>query len=274
MNGSNIRWIKVAIMANWRKRRGRSNSQRKLKVLISILVLLAVSLMAVPFSKYFLIATHSQLACTTIRYQVPKNIPPPEDVKPLNIQDVIGVTQKTSDDAIGQVVIPKVEISQPIFLGLTTDHLIDGVVSLFPQREPDLGSLTLIGHRAGLYQLLFARIEELKKGDSIYIQYLNDYYQYEVEKTSVIKETEVDQLADKGAEFLFLVTCRQEEKTPYRIFVEAKKVHEEKALIESFKQEAEIVKQAKDKQYLVEFILPLLLIILVAILFLIFVWRT
>lgn len=261
------------MMADWRKRRGRSNNQR-LKILISILVLLAVSLVAVPFSKYFLIATHSQLARTAIRYQVPENVPPPEEVKALNIQDVIGATQKTSDVAIGQIVIPKVEISQPIFLGLTTDHLIDGVVSLFPQREPELSSLTLIGHHAGAYQLLFARIEELKKGDSIYIQYLNDYYQYKVEKTSLIKETEADKLADRGAEILFLVTCRQEEQTPYRIFVEAKKVHEEKALIEPFEQEAEVVKQAKDKQYLIEFILPLLLIVLVAMLFLIFVWRT
>lgn len=188
------------MMVNWSKRGGQSNSQRRLKVLISILVLLAVSLLAVPFSKYFLIATHSQFERTTVRNQVPENVPPPEEVKALNIQDVIEATHKAGDDAIGQIVIPKVEISQAIFIGLTTEHLIDGVVSLFPQREPELGSLTLIGHHAGAYQLLFARIEELKKGDSIYIQYLNDYYQYEVEKTSLIKETEVDKLADKGAE--------------------------------------------------------------------------
>ncbi|PQC31473.1 class A sortase [Enterococcus mundtii] len=261
-------------MANWRKRRGRSNSQRSLKILISLLVLLAVSLMAVPFSKYFLIATHSQLMHTTIRTQVPENVPPPEEVKALNIQDVIGATQQTSDDAIGQIIIPKVEISQPIFLGLTTDHLIDGVVSLFPQREPELGSLTLIGHHVGAYNLLFARIEELKKGDSIYIHYLNDYYHYKVEKTSLIKETEVDKLADRGAEILFLVTCSQEEQTPYRLFVEARKVHEEKAPIEPFEQEAKIVKKVKGQQYLVEFILPLMLIVIGAIFFLIFIWRT
>ncbi|WYJ79502.1 sortase A [Enterococcus sp. DIV1094] len=261
-------------MANWRKRRGRSNSQNRLKLLISVLVLLAVSLMAVPFSKYFLIATHSQFERTTIRNEVPENVPPSEAVKVLNVQDVFEAARQTSDDAIGQIVIPDVAISQPIFLGLTTEHLIDGVVSLFPQREPELGSMTLIGHHAGAYDLLFARIEELKKGDSIYIHYLNDYYQYKVEKSSLIRETEVDKFADRGAEILFLVTCSQEEQTPYRILVEAKKVHGEITPAATFEQEAVVVKKAKDKQYLVKFILPLLIITIATIFFLIFVWRT
>lgn len=262
--------------------KGKSNkakSKLKLKIVISSLLFLSLLLFALPFSKYFIIATHTQFSKTTIQTQLPSNTPPTEEIQSLNIRDVLNSVGKTSDSAIGQVVIPKVTILQPIFVGLTTQNMINGVVSLFPERHPDSGSLTLIGHHASSNSLLFARIDELEKGDPIYLQYFNYYYQYDVEKTALIKETEVNQLADKGADTLFLVTCNQEENTPYRILVEAKKADEDKvdgqqADAGTFSQHSAIIKKTERHLYLVKFILPLLLIIVLASLFLIFVWRS
>lgn len=244
-----------------------------LKLTISFLLMLSLILFAIPFSKYFMIATHAQLTQTTVQTHLPKVIDTPEKIERLNVKDILTSTTVKSESAIGQIVIPSVKIAQPIFVGLTTQHMINGVVDLFPKREPEKGTLTLIGHHLGAYNLLFARIDELKQGDVVYVQYLDQYYQYEVEKNSLIDEQAVDRLADMGADHLFLVTCDQVDQTSNRVLVQARKVVEKPTDASQFIQSATTIKKVEGKQYINKFLLPFTSLILLAIFFLIFIWR-
>ncbi len=258
-----------------------------IKIVITLLTFLALIVIAIPFSKYFLIASHTHTAEVKIHTEMPKKIPTAQPIKAPSLQSAIAGAQnsKNSDGtmnqyAIGQVVIPKVSINQPIFVGLTDENMTYGVVSLFPNRAPDKSSLTLIGHHGGNwlqwgYWLLFGGIQQLNKGDSVYVRYMNDYYEYKVEKNTIIKATDTDLLANKGPNYIFLVTCNQSTETPYRVLVTAKKVKNvnTQKIKSSFENSTHELTQKNTKRYTTEFILPLIITLIIACAFLIFIWR-
>lgn len=266
--------MEVETMSSKYRPTGYVKSNVTLKLVISFLLMFSLILFAIPFSKYFMISTHAQLTQTTFRTNLPKMIDVPEKIERLNVKDMFTHTTDKNTSAIGQIVIPNVKIIQPIFVGLTTKNMINGVVDLFPEREPERGTLTLIGHHVGEYNLLFARIDELKKGDVIYVQYFDHYYQYLVEENTVIDEKDIDQLANKGADYLFLVTCDQVQQTSRRVFIQARKVKGKSPNASQFSQTAATIKNVEGQQYITTFLLPFISLILIATFFLIYVWRT
>ncbi|MDR2832589.1 MAG: class A sortase [Streptococcaceae bacterium] len=256
------------------KKNKNKNKNKKIKVAITLLYCLALIFAAIPFAKYFAIATHAQLTTVQETKTLPTIIPDAQPLQAPQVQDVLAAAGNQDRQAVGQVVIPKVDISQPIFVGLTLVNMGNGTVSLFPNRTPDKNSLTIIGHHLGFTTLLFGRIKELVQGDMVYVRYLGQYYQYEVQTSEVINENQVDKLVDKGPDWLFLLTCEVSFESPERVFVRAKRVdtkpQEVGQAMEVFTQKAS---NTKIKNYLFLFILPIILVIIFSILFLRYVWK-
>lgn len=252
--------------------------KKHLQILISLCLTLVLCFITIPFSKYFLLASRQDRTTVHEVQHLPSKIEPSEKIQAPTVSQVLA-TGQTAPQTLGQIVIPEVGIVQPIFAGLTNKHMVQGVVSLFPERQPDQKSLTLIGHHVLYYNwgnsLLFGGIQELKTGDPVYLSYLGDNYTYKVESNVTIKATDIDCLTDKGPDYLMLVTCNASQTTLYRVLVTAKKVQEkqEKIGTADFQKIFNETKAHQHRQYLLMFILPLVLIVFIYILLLYFTWR-
>lgn len=252
--------------------------QNVLKITITLLLLLMLGALSIPFSKYFLIATYKQQAKNiTVQSTLPKSIPKAESIEPPKFQDIIKQANNQNTDSIGQVVIPSASISQPIFVGLTAENMVQGVVDLFPNRDPNQQTLTLIGHHVSYEStLLFGGVEKLKNNADVYVRYLDHYYSYKVESNQIIKDTDLNQLQDKGPNYIFLITCETSSPSPYRVLVTAKKVSSAQSsqqIQANFVKEEKTVKNKLNKIYWLKFLIPLLIAIILTILFLIYLWR-
>lgn len=247
---------------------------RLLKGTITLFITLAFLMIAFPFSKYFILASYQEKIKIEEVKELPTNIPQPEMVHSPTISDTVFVLRQDKISSLGQIVIPEIGVSQPILAGLTSINMVKGVVSLFPDRNPDQSSLTLIGHHVLYYNwgnpLLFGGIQKLKVNDPIYIRYLGEDYYYQVESNNLIKDSDIDRLSDKGPNYLLLVTCNAAETTPYRVLITAKKIYKEKII---FKKELEKTNKIRTSQYMKFFVLPLIVAFLVYILLIFLVWR-
>lgn len=257
---------------------GESMKKKHLQILISLCLTLVLCFIAIPFSKYFILANHQDKMKINEVQHLPSKIEPSEEIQAPTVSQVLDSGQ-SDPQSLGQVVIPKVGIVQPIFVGLTNRHMIQGVVSLFPERQPNQKSLTLIGHHVLYYNwgnsLLFGGIQDLKTDDPIYLSYLGDNYTYKVESNVTIRATDVNRLADKGPDYLMLVTCNSSQATPERILVTAKKVQKQKENIGTadFQKILTETKSSQHQKYIQIFILPIALALLIYFALLYLVWR-
>ena len=251
--------------------KGTKMKKKRLKILITL------GLLSIPFSKYFSIATHSQLMKTeTIRTDIPKDVAAPEPIQPPRLKDVLNASVNQDKSAVGQIVAPSVAVSQPIFVGLTQKNMAQGTVSLFPNRNPEAQSLTIIGHHVQYdSSLLFGGIQELENGADVYVRYFDNYYAYKVESNRIIRETDLSELQDKGPNYLYLVTCNSATETPYRVLVTAKKVTDSpvKKVQSAFHEKQTAIQKTQTKTYWLKFLLPLLVVLILALVFLIYIWR-
>lgn len=250
--------------------------ERRIKILITLLIFLMLGILFIPFSKYFGVASYSQIMKkSTIRNTLPDNIAAPEAIEAPHLKDVIKAYGNQNVDAIGHVVLPSVSISQPIFVGLTNENMVQGIVTLFPKRVPDQHSLTLIGHHIQYdSHLLFGGIQSLEAGADVYVRYFDDYYTYKVESNRVIKETELSELQDKGPNYIFLITCNSASSTPYRVLVTARKTaHSPKKIQASFADKQKTIQNTHKKTYWTKFLLPLFIVLILTVAFLIYIWK-
>ncbi|MEY8537951.1 class A sortase [Lactococcus muris] len=257
-------------------RNGLKMKKKRLKILITLLTLSMLGVLSIPFSKYFGLASHSQLIKKPdITNTLPERIAEPELIEAPNLRDVVKSYSNKDKTAVGQVIIPSASVNQPIFIGLTKENMARGVVSLFPKRQPDQQSLTLIGHHVQYdSSLLFGGVQSLKKHADVYVRYFDEYYSYKVESNRIIKETDLAALEDKGPNYLLLITCNSATTTPYRVLVTAKKVATpSKKAHASFTHQKEIIQKAHSKTYWIKFLLPLFFAIFLSGIFLIYIWK-
>ncbi|WEV58998.1 class C sortase [Bifidobacterium sp. ESL0728] len=120
---------------------------------------------------------------------------------------------------MGTIRIPKVSIHLPIYHGTARSTLTIGSGHLYGTSVPVGGKSTnavLTGHRGLPNALLFTRIDELKKGDIIYINTLNHTMGYRVKAIHVIDPKDVHLYkVVPGKDLVTLMTC-----TPYGVNTE------------------------------------------------------
>lgn len=137
----------------------------------------------------------------------------------INLPNTVSYTENA---IIGEIKIPSIEISYPIFSMLDDDTLKVSPCIFYGKLPPDTGNLCIAGHNYNNNQF-FSLIYKLKKEDKIYIYDLNNHeYVYSVFANYEVKTDDLSPiyLYNKNQCELTLVTCNNLNNN--RIIIKAK----------------------------------------------------
>ncbi|HEY8886639.1 MAG TPA: sortase [Candidatus Microsaccharimonas sp.] len=163
----------------------------------------------------------------------------PGSIDPQNI-----VVDPTTDVAVTQdprLIIPKINVDVPVTYDVGTDNasqmaaMANGLAH-FPvagasSHPGEVGNTVLAGHSSndlfdrGDYKFIFAQLDKLNVGDSVYANYKGKRYTYVVTKVQVVAPTDVNALVYPTAKpILTLITCTPLGTALNRLLVTAEQV--------------------------------------------------
>lgn len=163
----------------------------------------------------------------------------PGSIDPQNI-----VVDPTTDITVSpepRLIIPKINVDVPVTYDVGTDNasqmaaMANGLAH-FPiagasSHPGEVGNTVLAGHSSndlfdgGDYKFIFAQLEKLSVGDSIYANYKSKRYTYVVTKTQVVPPTDVSALVYPTSKpVLTLITCTPLGTALNRLLVTAEQV--------------------------------------------------
>jgi len=163
----------------------------------------------------------------------------PGTIDPQNI--VVDPTADVKVSADPKLIIPKINVDVPVIYGANYDHdsqmkAMEKGVSHFAIPGANavpgqVGNTVLSGHSSndlfdpGDYKFIFAQLDKLQNGDTIYVNYNSVRYTYTVTKKEVVLPSQVDKLTyatDKPV--LTLITCTPLGTAQKRLLVTAEQV--------------------------------------------------
>lgn len=170
---------------------------------------------------------------TVMAYVSPGNINP---------QDI--VIDPNSNVAVSpdpRLIIPKINVDVPVFYNVGNDYnsqmaaMAKGVAQFAipgaSSHPGQVGNTVLAGHSSndwldsGDYKFIFAQLDKLGIGDSIYVNYHSIRYTYTVTKKQVVKPTDVSALVYQTTKpMLTLLTCTPVGTSLNRLLVTAEQV--------------------------------------------------
>lgn len=107
-------------------------------------------------------------------------------------------------DIIGKVIVKKTGEQIPILMGATEENLRGGATlydnGIYPGEN---GTAIILGHR----ETTFGFLENIKVGDEVDIESLNNTYKFKVKRTYITTPDDESILAQKNNPSLTLVTC-------------------------------------------------------------------
>ncbi len=165
-------------------------------------------------------------------------------ISPGNIDPANIIVDPSTDIAVNpdpKLIIPKINVDVPVDYSTTPDYnaqmkAMENGVAWFGipganSRPGQVGNTVLSGHSSndiidsGSYKFIFARLDQLMPGDTVYVNYESKRYTYTVTKKEVVKPTEVSRLVyatDKPV--LTLITCTPLGTSLNRLLVTAEQV--------------------------------------------------
>ncbi|HDR6289125.1 TPA: class A sortase [Bacillus cereus] len=129
-----------------------------------------------------------------------------DTIQPPSLTDVLSVSGPTQG-AVGEIINDRIGLHVPIFPGANQSNLISGAATLSPNQKIGQGNYVLLGHHMKDDSLLFSPIMKLKKNDIVYLRDQNKVYQYRIDKTEIVHQSQVSVMEDKGDHRLTLITC-------------------------------------------------------------------
>ncbi|EOT39222.1 class A sortase [Enterococcus dispar] len=241
----------------------------QIRISLILLYCVAVFLLFLPFLKQALLIYQAEnITITAASSKEVVNPVPLEAVQPPDLADVLAFKKNTDFQAMGNIVIPALEMSVPVFNGITNQNLLVGAGSLFPERQPYNHNMVLIGHHLGWENLLFGKLLQIKLGDSIYLRYEGKIYQYVVKETTLVHQTELQVLDDHQQTEITLITCDKPTQTQWRFVVRGQQVQKStQSLAQIRQQEKTIVQknQHHNQSYALFVVLSLFLCLLLGI---------
>ncbi len=128
-----------------------------------------------------------------------------------------------SDNIIGYLSIPAMDVELPVYLGANDENLAKGAVHLGQTSMPIGGNNTnavLAAHRGYQGIPMFRDIEKLKTGDLVTITTPWDTLTYQVFQTEIIFPDEINKiLIQPGKDMLTLFTCHPYRQNSHRYVV-------------------------------------------------------
>lgn len=122
----------------------------------------------------------------------------------------------TGNGIMGYIDIPKIEVTLPIYHGVSDAVLQVAVGHIESSSLPVGGESShciLSGHRGLPSAKLFTNLDQLSEGDYFQLKILNETLTYEVDQIRIVLPSEVSELGiTQGQDYCTLVTC-----TPYGI---------------------------------------------------------
>ncbi|MFZ1250617.1 MAG: sortase [Candidatus Microsaccharimonas sp.] len=163
----------------------------------------------------------------------------PGAIDPQNI-----VVDPTNDNTVGpesRLVIPKINVDAPVFYDISPayDSQMDAMqkglahfsIAGANSHPGEVGNTVISGHSSndlfdvGDYKFIFAQLEKLSIGDTIYANYNGKRYTYVITKTEVVKPTQVDKLIYPTEKpVMTLITCTPLGTAIDRLLVTAEQV--------------------------------------------------
>lgn len=115
------------------------------------------------------------------------------------------------DEIIGVLEIPAMEMTMPVYLGASDDHLAAGAAVLGNTSAPIGGDNTnsvIAGHRGWRGADYFRHIDRLTVGDTVKLTNLWETLTYTVADIQIIQPHEIEKIEiQQGRDLLTLVTC-------------------------------------------------------------------
>ena len=129
-----------------------------------------------------------------------------EGTKPQEILMSDQMKQFDSGQEVGRLVIPTIEKGFKTYWGTDEDTLSQGVgmyVSPFTTTPDQKRHTVLSGHR----DTVFTGLQDVKKGDAVFLEYDGKRYEYAVVNMKVVDESDRTVIVDKEEATLTLTTC-------------------------------------------------------------------
>ena len=124
---------------------------------------------------------------------------------------------------IGTILIPKIDVSYPIYHGVSEEVLQVAIGHLEGSSLPIIGNSThsvLMGHRALPSARLFTDLDQLEIGDEIHIHVLNNKYIYKVDNINIVEPNDYTLLnIEENKNYLSLITCTPYGKNTHRLII-------------------------------------------------------
>ncbi|MGV9001979.1 MAG: sortase [Candidatus Saccharimonadaceae bacterium] len=163
----------------------------------------------------------------------------PGAIDPQNI--VIDPTGSSNVGPDPRLIIPKINVDVPAIYGIGSDYtsqmaaMQNGVAHFaIPganSHPGEVGNTVLSGHSSndlfdpGDYKFIFAQLDKLAIGDTIYANYQGKRYTYVISKTEIVKPTEVNKLVYPTTKpVLTLITCTPLGTSRNRLLITAEQV--------------------------------------------------
>jgi len=165
-------------------------------------------------------------------------------VSPGNIDPQNIVVDPNTDVQVGpdpKLIIPKINVDVPVFYDIGNDYdsqmaaMAKGVAQFAipgaSSHPGEIGNTVLSGHSSndlldgGDYKFIFAQLDKLNPGDTIYLNYKSIRYTYIVTKKQVVKPNDVSALVyNTNKPMLTLITCTPVGTSLNRLLVTAEQV--------------------------------------------------
>lgn len=152
---------------------------------------------------------------------------------------------KNNRNTMAVLRIPSISLQLPIGHGTSSNVLDNGLGYVYGSSLPVGGASSrsiIAGHRGKPSSLLFTRIDELGKGDSIMVDVMGETLYYKVTSIAVIEPNEIGKLKiQKGKDMITLLTC-----TPYGVNTQRLIVNAERSNAPSTQQRDTIVESVRN----------------------------
>lgn len=116
-----------------------------------------------------------------------------------------------SEDMIGYISIPKMDVELPVYLGASAENLDRGAAHLSMTSLPVGGDNTnavIAAHRGHATADMFSNIDVLQPGDTVTVTNYRETLRYQVADIAIIRPDEIDRvLIQPGRDLVTLITC-------------------------------------------------------------------
>ena len=126
-------------------------------------------------------------------------------------QEINLIDYGLTDNVFGFLEIPSIDVTLPLYLGASKEHMSLGATHLTGTSYPVGGISTnsvIAAHRGYYRTQMFRHIDDIKIGDKLYIKNFMTTLEYSAVKTSVIRPDELNKLLiEDNRDLVTIISC-------------------------------------------------------------------